>query len=119
MNTKYVPKSLSTKDKRRQVASIKKGTDRPKLNYKTKRSPHVVRFEKKFGFPITSRKRNTIMKPEGIRKIIAKGRAAYYNSGSRPNVSATQWALARLAAVLSTNGAARKVDRAIYDKYII
>jgi hypothetical protein len=119
MNSKYVPKSLSAKDKKKQIASIKKGTDRPKVNFKTKRSPHVVRFEKKFGFPITSRKRNTIMKPEGIRKILAKGRAAYYSSGSRPNVSATQWSLSRLAAVLSINGAARKVDRAIYDKYKI
>jgi hypothetical protein len=119
INRKYVPPSLSKKDKQKQIRSIKQKTDRPKVKFQTKRSPHVIRFEKKFGFPITSKKREQIMKPEGIRQILAKGRAAYYNAGSRPNVTPSQWSLARLAAVLSLNGAARRVDRKIYDKYII
>ena len=38
MDKKYVPKSLSEKDKKKQIKSIKEGTDRPKVDYKTKRS---------------------------------------------------------------------------------
>ena len=49
INPKYVPKSLSESDKKKQIKSIKEGTDRPKTDYKTKRSSHVVAFEKKYG----------------------------------------------------------------------
>ena len=43
-------------------------------------------------------------------------KGAFYSSGSRPNVSARQWAYARLASVIM-NGGARKVDKDIWDKY--
>jgi hypothetical protein len=120
INRKYVPPSLSKKDREKQIRSIKQKTDRPKVKFQTKRSPHVIRFEKKFGFKITNKKkREQIMKKEGIDQILAKGRAAYYNAGSRPNVTPAAWSNARLAAVLSLNGAARRVDKNIYDKYII
>ena len=51
-------------------------------------------------------------------KKIKKGVAAYYTSGSRPNVSPSQWARARLASAL-TGGGAAKVDKAILEKYRI
>ena len=44
---KYVPKGLSKEDKKKQVKSIKEGTDRPKVDYKTKRSSHIIKFENK------------------------------------------------------------------------
>ena len=45
-----------------------------------------------------------------------KGKAAYYSSGSRPEVSKEQWAYARLASVI-TGGKARQVDKKIWNKY--
>jgi hypothetical protein len=52
---KYVPRGLSKADKAKQVKSIREGRDRPKLKSapKPKRSSLVVRFEKKYGVPIT------------------------------------------------------------------
>ena len=118
INPKYVPKSLSDKDKKKQVKSIKEGTDRPKVDYKTKRSSHVVAFEKKYGEKITNDSfiSKNIISKTGIDEILSKGRGAYYSAGSRPNVSATQWARARLASVIM-GGPARKVDKSIWEKY--
>jgi hypothetical protein len=118
MNPKYVPKSLSKEDKKKQVKSIKEGKDRPKVDYKTKRSSHVIKFEKKYGVKITNKSfiyKNIISKT-GVDKIMDKGMAAYYSSGSRPNVSKEQWAYARLASVIM-GGPARKVDAKIWNEY--
>ena len=118
INPKYVPKSLSDKDKKKQEKSIKEGTDRPKVDYKTKRSSHVVAFEKKYGEKITNDSfiSKNIISKTGIDEILSKGRGAYYSAGSRPNTSATQWARARLASVIM-GGPARKVDKKIWEKY--
>ena len=44
----YVPKTLTKEDKKKQIKSIKDKTDRPKLeSFKSKRSSHVIKFEKK------------------------------------------------------------------------
>lgn len=115
---KYVPNKLSKTDKQKQIKSIKEGKDRPKVDYKTKRSTHVVKYENKYGKPITDLGfiyKNIITKT-GVDKILDKGMAAYYSSGSRPNVSKEQWAFARLASVIM-NGPARKVNQSIWDKY--
>ena len=116
MNKKYVPKSLSKADKAKQVKSIKKGTLRPKVKAPYKRSSHVVRFEKKYGFKITDSRVKNIISQTGINKILEKGRGAYFSAGSRPNTTPSQWARARLASVIM-NGPARKVDKAIWEKY--
>ena len=115
---KYVPDSLSKKDKAKQTKSIKEGTDRPKVKYETKRSSHVVAFEKKYGRKITDKQfiYNNILSKEGVSQIIKKGMGAYYSAGSRPNVTKEQWSLARLASVIM-NGPARKVDAEIWNKY--
>ena len=118
VSKKYVPDSLSAADKKKQLKSIKEQKDRPKVDYKTKRSTHVVAFEKRYGKKITDLDfiyRNIISKP-GVDHILDKGMGAYYSSGSRPNVSKEQWAYARLASVI-VGGAARKVDQSIWDKY--
>jgi len=118
-NKKYVPDSLTAKDKIKQINSIKSGTDRPKLkSATTKRSSHVVKFEKKYGYKINELGKiyKNIISKTGTDKIIEKGMGAYYSSGSRPNVSARSWAYARLASVIM-NGGARKVDKDIWDKY--
>lgn len=117
---KYVPKSLSPADRKKQIKSIESKTikPRPKVNYPTKRSSHVVKFEKKYGTKITNDSyiSKNIISQTGINKILSKGRGAYVNSASRPNTTATQWARARLASVI-VGGKARQVDKAIWDKY--
>jgi hypothetical protein len=113
---------LKHKEKEKQVKLIKKSSkkykesgiveDRPKVSTKpTRRSSHVIRFEKKYGFPITETAKVKLMFPDtDVDKILAKGAAAYASSGSRPNVSVAQWANGRLASVL-TGGAALKIDK--------
>jgi len=118
-NKKYVPTSLSKRDKERQIKSIEQGTERPKVKYRTKRSNHVVDFEKKYGYKITDpRVSKEIIRGEGIKLIYDKGIAAYFNAGSRPNVTPSQWKYARLASVILGRGA-RRTDKAIWDKYKI
>ncbi len=117
-NPKYVPKSLSAEDKKKQRKSIKEGTDRPKVDYESKRSSHVEAYEKKYKHKITDLQfiyKNIISK-EGVDQILAKGHAAYYTSGSRPNTTPHAWKYARLASVI-LGRAARKVDKNIWDKY--
>ena len=116
MNIKYVPKSLSKADRAKQIKSIKKQTLRPKVKAPYKRSSHVVKFEKKYGNKITDPRVKNIISQTGINTILAKGKAAYFSAGSRPNTTPTQWARARLASVIM-NGPARKVDKDIWNQY--
>jgi hypothetical protein len=44
------------------------------------------------------------------RKIYKRGLGAYYSSGSRPKVSAHQWAMGRLKSAATGKGGARKAD---------
>jgi hypothetical protein len=92
--------------------STGKVEDRPKVSDKpTRRSKHVIKFEKKYGFPITDRDRLEEVFPDtDIDMILSKGVGAYGSSGSRPNVSAAMWAYARLASVL-TGGPALRIDK--------
>jgi hypothetical protein len=117
---KYVPKSLSPEDRKKQIKSIESKTikDRPKVKYPYKRSSHVVKFEKKYGKKITNDSfiSKNIISKTGIDKILSKGRGAYKNNASRPNTTMEQWARARLASVIM-NGKARQVDKSIWDKY--
>jgi hypothetical protein len=115
----YVPKGLSKKDKEKQVKSIIEGKKRPKVDsFKSKRSSYVVKFEKKYGVPITNKKYiyTNIISKTGVDKILAKGKAAYFSSGSRPNQNMFSWSNARLASVI-VGGPARRVDKAIWEKY--
>jgi hypothetical protein len=119
INPKYVPKSLTPADRKKQVKSIKEGTDRPKVeSFKSKRSGWVKKFEDKYGYKIseTSKITKSIISKKGIEEILKKGRAAYYTGGSRPNQTSTSWARARLASVLM-KGPALKVDKDIIIKY--
>jgi len=115
----YVPSSLTTEDKKKQIKSIKDKKDRPKVkSFESKRSPFVIRFEKKFGFPITDKAKinKTLLSTIGINKILKKGMAAYYTGGSRPNQTKESWSFARLASSLLF-GKAANVDRNELLKY--
>lgn len=116
---KYLPKGLSPADRKKQLESIKKGTDRPKVkSVKSKKSSWVTKFEKKYNKKINDKVfiDKNILKKKGQDEILSKGRGAYYSGGSRPNQTAESWALARLASVIM-NGKARTVDKKIWDKY--
>lgn len=88
-----------------------KVSDRPKVSSKpTPRSPHAKKFEDRYGFSVSDIPRVKKEFPNvDVDQILAKGRAAYASSGSRPNVTAEAWAKARLASAL-TGGKAAKVD---------
>ena len=121
INPKYLPKSLTPSDRKKQLKSIQAGTDRPKLkSYKSKRSSHAVNFENKYKTKITDINfvKKNIIRKEGIDKILSKGRGAYYSSGSRPNQTPDSWAYSRLASVIM-GGRARKVDKDIWNEYKI
>ena len=46
---KYVPKSLTEEDRKKQIKSIKEGKPRPKVeSFKSKRSSNVKKFEEKY-----------------------------------------------------------------------
>ena len=116
---KYIPDSLSVSDRKKQIKSIQEKTLRPKLkSFKSKRSSHVEKFEKKYGTKISDFKfiSKNIISKTGIDKIMDKGKGAFFSSGSRPNQTPRSWALARLASVIM-NGKARKVDIDIWNKY--
>lgn len=50
--------------------------------------------------------------PEKVRKVYARGLAAYASSGSRPGINPHAWASARVRSAF-TGGPAAKVDRDI------
>jgi hypothetical protein len=85
--------------------------ERPKVSdTPTKRSSHVIKFEKKYGYGLGDISRIKKDFPDtDVETILSKGRAAYA-SGSRPNTGIEQWAKARLASVL-TGGPALKIDK--------
>ena len=115
----YIPSSLTPADRKKQEESIRKGKPRPKVDsFKSKRSSHVVKFEKKYGVKITNKAfiYKNIMSKKGVDLVLKRGIAAYFSSGSRPNQTPASWSNARLASVIM-GGAARKVDKAIWEKY--
>lgn len=119
---KYNPKTLSKKDSRKTHSHLlklkkeyKKGNyiNRPKTNYKSKKSSHVLRAKEiyKVDSIVPSKKlsKRTGCSLKTLNLITKKGRGAYYSSGSRPNQTAQSWARARLASAI-TGGKASLVD---------
>jgi len=120
--TRNVPatylKGLKGAERKKQIKSFFEGKDRPKTSAKTKRSKWVIMFEKKYKTKITDKKfiNKNILTNVGQKKVMDKGKGAYYSSGSRPNQTASSWAYARLASVIM-GGPARKIDKSIWEKY--
>ena len=115
MNPKYIPPSLSSQDRKKQIRSIKNKTKRPYLkSFRSSKSKWVKDFENKYKTKITDDEfiHKNLITSKGIQKILQKGMAAYYNSGSRPNQTPQSWARARLASVLM-KGPAFKIDEKI------
>jgi hypothetical protein len=120
---RYIPDSLTTEDKLKQVLLLlksrkdykeKKYQTRKKLaSFKSKPSSHVDTAKKMYGVKSMTHTRKlaeaTGCSQSALKKIVNKGEGAYYSSGSRPNQTAKSWGLARLASSI-TGGPAAKVD---------
>jgi hypothetical protein len=136
-SNKYVPKSLSEKDKKLQKKQLKKSaedydkgkyTGRKKLkSFKSRPSSYAVEVRKKLGVPmnfekiakkLTSSKDKQKKLITGMEEICDKAKGAYYSSGSRPNQTPYSWCKGRVASVL-VGGPSRKIDKKIVDKYNI
>ncbi len=46
-----------------------------------------------------------------LKKVYSRGLGAYYSQGSRPKVSAHQWAMGRVRSFVTGKGGARKADK--------
>lgn len=121
-NLKYVPRSLSRKDKQLVVRMLRQSqTKYPQHAYQTRKkvasfksrpSKHVAHAMKLYGVPIFPNKRlasKTGCSVNALQQIVKKGQGAYYSSGSRPNQTAHSWGLARLASAVS-GGKSAAVD---------
>ena len=125
---KHYYKGLSKKNTKEQLKELKKSSDlykkgiyhkRKKMDsFKSKKSRHVIEFEKKYCVKISNLKdvsNVTSIPISALKKIIKKGMGAYYSGGSRPNQNAHSWAYARLASTLLKHNA-YKVDKHIIDE---
>lgn len=120
---RYLPLSLSKKDKQRQLNMLKKSrklykkgkyyTRKQVTSYTSKPSKHIINARKIYKvdtiIPNKRLARATGCSINALNQIVQKGEGAYYSSGSRPNQTAQSWGLARLASSI-TGGKAAAVD---------
>jgi hypothetical protein len=125
---RYIPKTLSKRDKEKQIRALRKSRkmykkkqyfNRPTLkSFKSKSSPHIQRAKQLYGVEsITASKqlaKKTRCSVNALQKIISKGEGAFFSSGSRPNQTSESWARARLASSI-TGGPASKIDYRILE----
>ena len=122
--TKYVPSHILTaKDTKKQKSYIRKSRkmykkgvyfNRPLVkSYKTRKSNHVNNTKRIYGVNTVVPNKELATKTQcslnTLKKIVNKGRGAYYSSGSRPNQSAESWGLGRLGSAL-TGGHSSVID---------
>lgn len=126
---RYLPFSLSKKDKQKQIKMLLKSKTlykkdkyytRKKLSsYKNKPSKHIIRAKKIYNIDKIVPNKELSLKTgcslSALNKIVEKGEGAYYSSGSRPNQTPQSWGLARLASSI-TGGKAAAVDYTILEK---
>ncbi len=120
---RYIPKSLSKKDKKKQRKELIKSrkayknkiyhTRKKVKSFKSKFSPHIQKALNMYKLKKFSLNNELVKKTKckmvGLKKIFKKGMGAYFSSGSRPNQTPHSWAYARLASGI-TGGKASAVD---------
>jgi hypothetical protein len=128
-STKYLPKSLTRKDKKIQTKMLLKSrklykqdkyyTRKKISSYKNKKSNHIVNARKLYNIKSIVPNKELSLKTgctlSALNQIVKKGEGAYYSSGSRPNQTPQSWGLARLASAL-TSGKAAAIDYDIIQK---
>ena len=126
---KYLPKSLTRKDKKKYSQELRKSrraykkgkyvTRKRVKSYKKKPSKHVLAAQKIYNIDSISASKELARKTGcsvgALRKIVKKGQGAYYSSGSRPNQTGHSWGRARLASAI-TGGKAAAVDYGILER---
>ena len=126
---RYLPDTLSKRDKTRQSKELTKSrklykqrkyyTRKTMRSFKSKPSKHLVRARTMYNIdnirPSRELSRKSGCSLKGLRQIVKKGEGAYYSSGSRPNQTPQSWGYARLASTI-TGGNASAVDFHILDK---
>ena len=129
IQSKYLPRSLSKKDKKiiknqlnKSKRLYKKGkyhTRKKVKSFKSKKSNHVENAKRIYKIdsikPSKELAKKTKCSIKGLGKIVKKGQGAYFSSGSRPNQTAHSWGMARLASSI-TGGKAAAVDYNILEK---
>jgi hypothetical protein len=120
---RYAPKSITRKDREKQLNSLRKSRKlykkgqyytRPKIaSFPNKKSIHLEHAYKIYGVnnmtPTRKLANATKCNIKTLKKIINKGEGAYFSSGSRPSQTSQSWGYARLASAL-TGGNASIVD---------
>jgi hypothetical protein len=126
---RYLPKKLTTKDKKRQTKMLIKSkrlykkqqyyTRKNVSSYKNKKSNHITNAQKIYNIKKITPNKELALKTgcnlAALKQIVRKGEGAYYSSGSRPNQTPQSWGLARLASSL-TAGKSAAVDYDIINK---
>ena len=126
---RYIPKSLSKKDRNKQIRQInksKKEYTRGKYykrkyvsSFKSIPSKHILAAQKLYKMDKIYANRELAKKTQcsigTLKKIEQKGMGAYYSSGSRPNQTPQSWGRARLASSI-TGGKASAVDYKLLSK---
>jgi hypothetical protein len=126
---RYVPRTLSRKDRSKQIAMLK----RSRRLYK--RGEYYGRTTKLKSYPHVASKHTDVARRmyridrivpnaalasatkcsiNSLNQIVKKGEGAFYSSGSRPNQTPQSWGYARLASAI-TGGKAAAVDYAILE----
>ena len=124
---RYVPLTLSRKDRRKQIIALKRSRRMYKRGKyygrttKLKSYPHVVSnhvvaarrmYHVEKIMPNAALAAATGCSVGSLQKIVKKGEGAFYSSGSRPNQTPQSWGYARLASAI-TGGKAAAVDYSI------
>jgi predicted S18 family serine protease len=126
---RYVPRTLSRKDRRKQIAMLKRSRRMYKRGKyygrttKLRSYPHVASNHTDVArrmyrvdrvVPSAALAAATGCSVGALHKIVKKGEGAFYSSGSRPNQTPQSWGYARLASAI-TGGKAAGVDYAILE----
>ena len=123
---RYIPDSLTKKEREAQIKSIFEKKERPKTKVKERRSKYTMAFNRKYGDEVDKlkggRSKKNISKVVGIPvkaldAVYKKGEGAFYSSGSRPNQTADSWGRGRMYAYIMGGKKVRSVDKDITEKY--
>ena len=126
---RYLPKSLTRKDRIKQYKMLQKSrrmykthkyyTRKKVASFHSKESQHSKDAKKMYNVETIGATNELAIKTgcskQALAKIINKGEGAYFSSGSRPNQTAQSWGIARLASAI-TSGKAAAVDYNILEK---
>jgi hypothetical protein len=127
---RYVPRTLSRKDRSRQIAMLKRsrrmykrgeyyGRSTKLKSYPHVASKHVVAARRMYRVdrivPNAALAKATGCSVGSLRQIVKKGEGAFYSSGSRPNQTPQSWGLARLGSAI-TGSKAAAVDYDILER---